>query len=81
MSLSSAETKEVQSMIRKEIRSFLESNTLKQFEDHFMDKIQKEMKRGRLEKEMKETIQKMFTEFYRFMWDSRGQWENKLKNS
>ena len=39
------------------------------------------MKRGKLEKEMKDTIQKMFTEFYRYMWDSRGQWESRIKNT
>lgn len=80
MSLSSAQTKEIQTLIRKEIKSFFESNTLKQYEDRFIDKIQKEMKRGKLEKDMKDLIQKMFTEFYRYMWDSRGQWENRIKN-
>lgn len=81
MSLSNAETKEIQNLIRKEIKTFLDSNTLRQFEDKFLEKIQKEMKRGKLEKEMKDTIQKMFTEFYRYMWDSRGQWENRIKNT
>lgn len=81
MSLSSSEMKEIQSVVRKEIRNFLETSTIKQFEEKIVDRVQKEFKKGKLEKEMKETVQKIFTEFYKHMWDTRNQWENKLKNA
>ena len=81
MALSSSEKKEIENIVRKEIKSFMGNTTIKQFEDKFMDKIQKEMKRGRLEGEIKDITQRMFREFYQFMWNSRNQWEQKLKNA
>jgi hypothetical protein len=81
MALSSSEKKEIENLVRKEIKSFMGNTTMKQFEDKFMDKIQKEMKRGRLEGEIKDITQRMFREFYQFMWNSRNQWEQKLKNA
>lgn len=81
MSLTSSETKEIERMIRKEVRDFLESSTLKQYEDKLFDKIQKEMKKGKFEGEIKEIAIKMFREFYQFMWQNRSYWEPRLKNS
>ena len=54
---------------------------MKQFEDSFMDKIQKEMKRGKLEGEVKDITLKMFREFYQFMWVNRSYWEPRLKHA
>ena len=54
---------------------------VKQFEDKFMDKIQKEMKKGKLEVEVKEISLRMFREFYQFMWMNRSYWEPRLKNA
>ena len=73
--------KEIEVLIRKEIKIFMDSPTLKQFEDKFMDKIAKEIKRGKLEGEVKELVIKMFREFYQFMWMNRSYWEPKLKNA
>jgi len=81
MALTSSEVKEIEVMIRKEIRSFMDNNTVKQFEDKLMDKIQKEMKRGKLEGEVKDITLKMFREFYQFMWVNRSYWEPRLKNA
>lgn len=81
MSLTNSELKEVEVLIRKEIKNFLESNTLKQFEEKMMDKIIKDMKRGKLEGEVKEIALKMFREFYQFMWMNRSYWEPRLKNA
>ena len=53
MALTSSESKEIEVMIRKEIKSFMNNNTIKQFEDQLMDRIQKEIKRGKLEGEVK----------------------------
>jgi hypothetical protein len=81
MALSSSEKKEIENIVRKEIKSFMGNTTIKQFEDKFMDKIQKEMKRGRLEGEIKDITQRMFREFYQFMWMNRSYWEPRLKNA
>ena len=81
MALTSSESKEIEVMIRKEIKSFMNNNTVKQFEDQLMDRIQKEIKRGKLEGEIKEITLRMFREFYHFMWMNRSYWEPRLKNA
>ena len=81
MSLTNTEMKEIEVMVRKEIRSFMENNTIKQFEDKLMDKISKEMKRGKLEGDVKDITLRMFREFYHFMWMNRSYWEPRLKNA
>lgn len=81
MALTSTDVKEIERIIRKEIRVFMENNTLKQFEDKFMEKIQKDIKNGKLEGEVKEITLKMFREFYQFMWQNRSYWEPRLKNA
>ena len=81
MALTASDKIEIETMIRKEIRSFMENNTLKQFEDKLMDKIAKEIKRGKLEGDIKEIALKMFREFYQFMWQNRSYWEPRLKSA
>jgi hypothetical protein len=81
MALTSSESKEIEVMIRKEIKSFMNNNTIKQFEDQLMDRIQKEIKRGKLEGEVKEITLRMFREVYQFMWMNRSYWEPRLKNA
>ena len=63
MPLTSSEVKEIEVIVRKEIRSFMNNNTIKQFEDKLMDRIQKEIKKGKLEGEIKELTVRMFREF------------------
>jgi len=81
MALTSSEIKEIEILIRKEIRSFMETNTVRQFEEKLMDRVYKEMKRGKLEDEVKDIALKMFREFYQFMWMNRSYWEPRLKNA
>ena len=81
MALTSTRKKEIETMIRKEIKSFMENNTIKQFEDKLMDKISKEIKRGKLEGDIKDITLRMFREFYQFMWMNRSYWEPRLKNA
>jgi hypothetical protein len=57
------------------------NNTMKQFEDKLMDRIQKEIKRGKLEGDIKDIALRMFREFYQFMWMNRSYWEPRLKNA
>ena len=81
MALTTSDKKEIETLIRKEIRSFMDNNTLKQFEDKLMDKIAKEIKRGKLEGDIKDITLRMFREFYQFMWMNRSYWEPRLKNA
>jgi len=81
MALTQSEKKEMETLIRKEIKNFMDGNTIKQFEDKFMDKIIKDMKRGKLEDEVKDITLRMFREFYQFMWMNRSYWEPRLKNA
>jgi site-specific recombinase XerD len=81
MALTNSETKEIEVLIRKEIKNFMDANTIKQFEDKFMEKILKDAKRGKLEDEMKDITLRMFREFYQFMWMNRSYWEPRLKNA
>jgi hypothetical protein len=80
MALKSTEVKEIEVLVRKEIRDFLKTNTIKQFEDQMIDKIAKEIKRGKLSGDVKDLTLKMFREFYQFMWMNRSYWESRLKN-
>ena len=81
MALTNSDIKEIESVVRREIKNFMETNTVKQFEDKLMDKILKDIKRGKLEGEVKEITLKMFREFYQFMWMNRSYWEPRLKNA
>lgn len=81
MALTNTDVRDIETMIRKEIKSFMDANTVKQFEDKMMDMIAKEMKRGKLEGDVKEIVIKMFREFYQFMWTQRGYWESRLKTA
>jgi hypothetical protein len=81
MALTSSEKSEIEILIRKEIKNFMGNNTVKQFEDKLMDRIQKEIKRGKLEGDIKDITLRMFREFYQFMWMNRSYWEPRLKNA
>ena len=81
MALTSTEKNEIEVMIRKEIRNFMDNNTIKQFEDKLLDRISKEIKRGKLEGDIKDITLRMFREFYQFMWMNRSYWEPRLRNA
>ena len=80
MALTNSDKKEIETLIRKEIRVFMDNNTLKQFEDKLFDKISREIKRGKLEGDIKDITLRMFREFYQFMWMNRSYWEPRIKN-
>jgi hypothetical protein len=81
MALTSSEKNEIEVIVRKEIKNFMGNNTVKQFEDKLMDRIQKDIKRGKLEGDIKDITLRMFREFYQFMWMNRSYWEPRLKNA
>jgi len=59
----------------------MDNNTVKQFEDKLIDRIGKEIKKGKLEGDVKDITLRMFREFYQFMWMNRSYWEPRLKNA
>lgn len=80
MALSQTDKREIESLIKKEIKDFLGSNTAKQFEDKLVDRITNEMKKnGKLNGEVKDLIIKSFREFYTIMYQQRSFWESKFK--
>jgi hypothetical protein len=80
MALSQADKREVETIVKKEIKDFLGSSTFKQFEDKLLDKISRDLKRGKLEKDVKDLIIKSFREFYTIMYQQRSFWETKFRN-
>ena len=81
MALTSTEKKEIETMVRKEIRDFMGSSTIKQFEDKLMDEIVKDIKRGKLEGHVKELIVRSFSEFYRFLCTQKSTWEPRIRRA
>jgi hypothetical protein len=81
MAFTDSDKKQIETIVRKEIKDFLGSSTVKQYEEKLMDMLAKEIKRGKLEGDVKEVVIKVFREFYNFMWTQRGYWEPRLKNA
>jgi hypothetical protein len=81
MSLTNTEKKEIETLVRQEIRDFLDSSTIRQFEEKLLELIRKEIRNGKLEGEVKDITLRMFREFYQFMWMNRSYWEPRLKNA
>ena len=80
MALTSTDRKEIESMIKKEIKDFFDSNSSKQFEKKLLDKVSSELSRGALKKDVKEFITKSFQEYFTVMYQQRGFWEQKFRN-
>jgi hypothetical protein len=80
MALTQTEKKEIETIARKEIKDFLQANTMNQFEDKLIDMMVKEIKRGKPGTEIRDIVVKIFSEFYQFMWMQRSYWEPRLKN-
>ena len=81
MALSDSDKKQIEVMIRKEIKDFIGSNTMRQYEEKILELVSKEIRRGKLENDTKDVVIKVFREFYNFMWSQRGYWEPRLRNA
>jgi len=81
MALSASDKKEIEILVRKEIKDFLGSNTVKQFENKLLDIIANELNgRSKVSTNVKEIVTKAFREFYYYMWSQRSAWETKIKS-
>jgi hypothetical protein len=80
MAFSSTEKKEIESLIRKEIKSFFKADTVKQFENNLIDVLSKEVKKGKLRGDINDVVIDLTTEFYYQLWSRKNQWQSALKN-
>lgn len=80
MALSNTDKKEIEVLVRKEIKNFLDSTTLKQFENKMIDLIRQEIQRGKISGDVNDIVVKIMREFYKIMWTRRSFWEPTLKS-
>lgn len=80
MALSQQEKKELETLVRKEIKDFLGEPTVKKFEHSLIKKIGKELKNGELRPDFNEIFTNMMAEFYYTMWTKKNTWQGSLKN-
>lgn len=80
MALSNSDKREIEVLVRKEIKDFLNANTIKQFENKIVDTIRDEVKRGKIQGDINELVTKVMKEFYKIMWTRRSFWEPSLRN-
>jgi anti-sigma28 factor (negative regulator of flagellin synthesis) len=79
MALSKTEKDQIEVMIRKEIKDFMNANTVKQFENKLIDELKKEIKNGKLDRDIKGIVSDVMIDFYRLMWTKRSFWEPELR--
>jgi len=80
MAISNTDKRDIEVMIRKEIKDFLNANTVKQFENKIVDTIRDEIRRGKIQGDINEIVTKVMKEFYKIMCTRRSFWEPSLKN-
>jgi len=81
MALTEKEKREIETLIRKEIKDFVGTTTMKQYETKMIELLANEIKRGKITGDVKDIVIKLFREFYNVMWSQRSFWEPKLKNA
>lgn len=79
MALTKTEKDQIEVMIRKEIKDFMNATTVKQFENKLIDELKKEIKNGKLDRDIKSIVSDVMIDFYRLMWTKRSFWEPDLR--
>jgi hypothetical protein len=79
MAFNQSEKNEIEKIVKKEIKSFLDSNTIKQFEEKMIELLLKDIKKGKSEKEIKNIISKSMMDFYEYLWFNKSTWMDKIK--
>jgi hypothetical protein len=79
MAFNQSEKNEIEKIVKKEVKGFFESNTLKQFEEKIIELLVKDIKKGKSEKEIKNIISKTMLDFYEYLWNNRSVWSDKIK--
>ena len=81
MALTATDKREIETLIKNEIKDFIGANTTRQFEDKVLDLVIKDLKRGKTEKEIKDLVIRLFTEFYGMMYQQRSMWQSRLRSA
>ena len=79
MAFNQSEKNEIEKIVKSEIKSFLDSNTLKQFETKLIDIISSEIKKGGINKDIKLIVTKSLQDFYEYLFTTRNIWGDRLK--
>lgn len=79
MAFNQTEKNEIEKIVKKEVKGFLESNTLKQFETKLIDIISSEVKKGGMNKDIKLIVTKSLQDFYEYLFTTRNIWGDRLK--
>ena len=79
MAFNQTENNEIEKIVKKEVKEFLESNTLKQFETKLIDIISSEVKKGGINKDIKLIVTKSLQDFYEYLFTTRNIWGDRLK--
>jgi len=79
MAFNQTEKNEIEKIVKKEMKGFLESNTLKQFETKLIDIISSEVKKGGINKDIKLIVVKSLQDFYEYLFTTRNIWGDRLK--
>ena len=79
MAFNQSEKTEIEKIVKKEVKDFLDSNTLKQFENRLIDIISTEVKKGGINKDIKLIVTKSLQDFYEYLFTTRNIWGDRLK--
>jgi len=79
MAFNQSEKNEIEKIVKSEIKSFLDSNTLKQFETKLINIISTEVKKGGINKDIKLIVTKSLQDFYEYLFSTRNIWGDRLK--
>ena len=79
MAFNQSEKNEIEKIVKSEIKTFLDSQTIRQFENKMIDLIAKEVERGKIEKNIRDLIAKSMKDFYEYLLMNRSVWETKIK--
>jgi len=80
MAISPQDKKQIEAIVKKEIKDFFNASTLKQYEKSMVDMLKKEIKNGALRGDINDIVVKIMTEFYYQLWSKKNQWQTALKN-
>jgi hypothetical protein len=79
MAFNQTEKTEIEKIVKKEVKDFLDSNTLKQFDNRLIDIISTEVKKGGINKDIKLIVTKSLQDFYEYLFSTRNIWGDRLK--
>jgi hypothetical protein len=81
-SLTATDKNEIKSIVKKEIKDFLDLNRSSDFEKKVSDIVSKKFKNDKeLEKHIVDITKNVLVQLYKSLWTKRNFWTNDLKNS